>query len=371
MRNALEVIGLEDLGIVRVRGVDAVRFLQGQLSNDVARLSTGNSILAGYHNPQGRTIALLRLVQWDADPAAPGDILAVVPRELAGVVASRLGKFVLRAKVKVADESAAWRVAGLVDVNPVAVPGGAAAGGATDPAGVVGAAGTGGATNTFGAARASGAAGTGGAAGTHDAAGPAPRELPSSVSAQTRGDGAVFVRVGDEPARWLVISPADAPDPMSGYAVGDRQTWLRLDIAAGLPQVSAATSEEFVAQMLNLDVLNAIAFDKGCYTGQEVIARAHYRGRVKRRMQRFVSRDACHLSPRDSGQLADGRTFKVVLATQLAGGRCEFLAVAPIVGAGHDEATAAVSGVAVSAPSVTATATIAADQVSLPYSLPD
>ena len=339
MRTAPEVITLEDLGIVRVRGVDAVRFLQGQLSNDVARLSAEHSILAGYHNPQGRTIALLRLAQWDADPATPGDILAVVPRELAGVVASRLGKFVLRAKVKVADESAAWRVAGLVDGEPVAVARGTAGAGS--------------------AAGAGGAAGAAGAAGIGGAGGPALRELPSSVSTQTRGDGVVFVRVGDEPARWLVISPADAPDPMSGDAVGDRQTWLRLDIAAGQPQVYAATSEEFVAQMLNLDVLNAIAFDKGCYTGQEVIARAHYRGRVKRRMQRFVSRDACHLSPGDSGQLADGRTFKVVLAMQLADGRCEFLAVAPLVGAGHDEAA------------VTATATIVADQVSLPYSLPD
>jgi folate-binding protein YgfZ len=136
---------------------------------------------------------------------------------------------------------------------------------------------------------------------------------------------------------------------MSGYAIGDRQNWLRLEIAAGQPQVYAATSEEFVAQMLNLDVLNAIAFDKGCYTGQEVIARAHYRGRVKRRMQRFVSRDASNLSPGDSGQLADGRTFKVVLATQLADGRCEFLAVAPLVGAGHDEVAATVSGASVTA----------------------
>ena len=64
------------------------------------------------------------------------------------------------------------------------------------------------------------------------------------------------------------------------------------DRRAGEPQVYAATSEEFVAQMLNLDVLGAIAFDKGCYTGQEVIARAHYRGRVKRRLQRF-----CHRAP--------------------------------------------------------------------------
>jgi folate-binding protein YgfZ len=311
MRNAQKMIRLEDLGIVRLRGVDAVRFLQGQLSNDVARLSAEQSLLAGYHNPQGRTIALLRLVQWDTDQAAPGDLLAVVPRELAGVVASRLGKFVLRAKVKIADESAAWRVSGLV--------------------------------------------------------GSAPRELPLSVGAQARGDGAVFVCVGGEPPRWLVISPADGPDPMSGYAVGDRQTWLRLDVAAGQPQVYAATSEEFVAQMLNLDVLNAIAFDKGCYTGQEVIARAHYRGRVKRRMQRFISRDVCHLAPGNSGQLADGRAFKVVLATPLADGRCDFLAVAPLVGEGRDEAAAAVAAV----PSATAPATIVADQVPLPYPLPD
>jgi len=358
MRNALEVITLEDLGIVRVHGVDAVRFLQGQLSNDVARVSAGNSLLAGYHNPQGRTIALLRLVQWDAD-----DILAVVPRELAGVVASRLGKFVLRSKVKVADESAAWRVAGLVDV---AAAGAAGAGGVADTRGATGTgatAGTQGAANTGGAAEASVFALAGGSAA---------RELPLSVSAQARGDGAVFVCVGDQPLRWLVISPADGPGPVSSYPVGDRQTWLRLDIAAGQPQVYAATSEEFVAQMLNLDVLNAIAFDKGCYTGQEVIARAHYRGKVKRRMQRFVSRDACHLAPGDSGQLADGRAFKVVLATQLSDGRCDFLAVAPLVAAGRDEAVATIpAALATGAPAAAAPTTLIADQVSLPYSLPD
>jgi tRNA-modifying protein YgfZ len=378
MRNALEMITLEDLGIVRVHGVDAVRFLQGQLSNDVARVSAGNSLLAGYHNPQGRTIALLRLVQWDAD-----DILAVVPRELAGVVASRLGKFVLRAKVKVADESAAWRVAGLVDV---AAAGTAGAGGVADTRGATGteggAAGTQGAANTGGAAEASVRVLAGG---------PTARELPLSVSAQARGDGAVFVCVGDQPLRWLVISPADGPSPVSSYPVADRQTWLRLDIAAGQPQVYAATSEEFVAQMLNLDVLNAISFDKGCYTGQEVIARAHYRGKVKRRMQRFVSRDACHLAPGDSGQLADGRAFKMVVATQLCDGRCDFLAVAPLVGAGRDEAmaviaaataTGAVATTQATPPAVPAVAglttpgapapvTLVADQVSLPYSLPD
>jgi folate-binding protein YgfZ len=160
-----------------------------------------------------------------------------------------------------------------------------------------------------------------------------PSDLPTVVGAQARVDGAVFVCVSDQPPRWIVISPVDAPSPVLDYPAADFATWQRFEVAAGQPQVYAATSEEFVAQMLNLDALNAIAFDKGCYTGQEVIARAHYRGRVKRRMQRFVSREPCQLSPGDSGQLADGRTFKVVVAAQLADGRCDFLAVAPMLGA--------------------------------------
>jgi tRNA-modifying protein YgfZ len=308
MRTALEVIGLEDLGIVRIRGVDAVKFLQGQLSNDVARLSGERSLLAGYHNPQGRAIALVRLVQWDTD-----DILAVVPRELAGVVVTRLSKYILRAKVKVADESAAWRVSGLVNATGDFTP-----------------------------------------------------ELPASVSAQVRRDGAVFVRVDNQPARWLAISAADGPAPALDHAEpGRRQAWQGLDVAGGQPQVYAATSEEFVAQMLNLDAMDAVAFDKGCYTGQEVIARAHYRGRVKRRMQRFVSREACQLAPGDSGQLADGRTFKVVLATQLADGRCDFLAVAPLVGAAGETGETMPMAATASAP------TVAADPAPSPYALPE
>jgi folate-binding protein YgfZ len=288
MRTALEGIYLQDTGIVRVSGADAVKFLQGQLSNDVASLSAHQSLLAGYHNPQGRTIAVLRLVQWTAD-----DILVVLPRELAGVVASRLAKYVLRAKAKVADESASWRVVGLVDAGPAD-----GADSATD--------------------------------------------LPITVGTQGRAGDILFVRVGDRPPRWLAISPVSAPSPSLDYTPVDRATWQRLEVAAGQPQVYAATSEEFVAQMLNLDSVGGIAFDKGCYTGQEVIARAHYRGRVKRRMQRFVSRVPCQLSPGDSGQLADGRTFKVVLSAQLADGRCDFLAVASMAGA--DAATEAAVG---------------------------
>src|SRR3981081_2272103 len=102
-------VSLDSLGVLRARGADVVSFLQGQLSNDVALLGPERALLAGYHNPHARRSALLRLIQ-----VAPAEVLAILPRELAAAVASRLAKFVLRAKVTVADESASWQGTGPV-----------------------------------------------------------------------------------------------------------------------------------------------------------------------------------------------------------------------------------------------------------------
>lgn len=252
---ARTVTPLDDLGAIRVHGPDAVRFLQGQLSNDVTTLAADHPLLAGLHNPQGRVIALLRLVWLAAD-----DILAILPRELAAPVVSRLGKFILRAKVKISDESACWRVTGVVGEPPAGLP---------------------------------------------------------------------FVLIdAASPRGWLVM-PVDSTVRLADYSSLDRETWRALDIDAGLPQVYAATSEEFVAQMLNLDTLGAIAFDKGCYTGQEVIARAHYRGKVKRRMQRLTVATATPLAAGDAGQTLDGRSYKVVEAARPVAGTQTILAVIP------------------------------------------
>jgi hypothetical protein len=131
--------------------------------------------------------------------------------------------------------------------------------------------------------------------------------------------------------RMLLLQSAADPEPQGPTM--SRAQWRALDIAAGLAQVYGATSGQFVAQMLNLDCIDAISFTKGCYTGQEVIARAHYRGRIKRRLQRFASRAAPHLAAGDSGRLDDGRSFRVVEAVAQADGGCEFLAVAALPGA--------------------------------------
>jgi folate-binding protein YgfZ len=284
-REPIESIALADLGAVRIRGSDGVRFLQGQLSNDMQLLSSEHTVLAGYHNPQGRTIAVLHLVRTASD-----EILAILPRELCARIAARLAKFILRSKVAIEDVSASVRITGLV----------------------------------------------------------AQPDTPPPANA-----AATLVRLAAEPHRWLAIEAANALVPTTG----ERSVWRRLDIAAGLPQVYAATSEEFVAQMLNLDALGAIAFDKGCYTGQEVIARAHYRGRVKRRMQRFLTHCAQEFAPGTAGRLADGRAFKIVDAVRGEDGSCEFLAVAA-------------TGARDEAPAEDAAALIEARRLPLPYELP-
>lgn len=297
-------IELADLGVLHVHGSDAARFLQGQLSNDLERLAAEGWLLAGYHNPQGRAIALVRLVQ------AGDDILAVMPREFVPAVMARLARYVLRAKVHLSDESASWRVQGIV--GPVS-------------------------------------------------------------------SAALRMKVSDAPERWISLTRAttdsaaaqDVEQAHHTPLASAREDWTRLDIAAGLPQVYAATSELFVAQMLNLDLLDGIAFSKGCYTGQEVIARAHYRGRVKRRMQRWRTLEPCTLAPGDSGQLGDGRAFRVVEAARLADGRAEFLAVTALApGAPHEEPDVDAGADRQGPSGDAARLTLAAEPLPLPYALP-
>ncbi|SRR5258708_8084699 len=313
MHDEWSCVSLDSLGVLSARGPDVVSFLQGQLSNDVTQLSAARALLAGYHNPQGRVIALLRVLPGEAE-----EVLAVLPRELIDTVASRLAKFILRAKVKLADASPHWQVAGLI------APGSQAG-----------------------------------------AAGPVPplaSSLPAAPERIGRLGSSMAVRVAADTPRWLLLSRAGAPPVPVGSNAAPAALWQRHAVAAGEPQVYAATSEQFVAQMLNLDVLGAIAFEKGCYTGQEVIARAYYRGRVKRRLQRFRTRETHSLRPGDAGELSDGRAFRVVESVALEGGGCEFLAVAPLPG------ETPVDGPPPPAPA--ARPAVSAEPLALPYALP-
>lgn len=143
-------------------------------------------------------------------------------------------------------------------------------------------------------------------------------------------------------------------------------------IANGQAQIYAASSGQFIAQMLNLDCLGAISFTKGCYTGQEVIARAHYRGRVKRRMQRFATNDALPRTPGATLHLADGRTAQLVDSVTLPDGSHEFLAVAPLPAAGNTATSSNTPDIPDSASTAASTSAqpIICLPLPLPYTLP-
>jgi tRNA-modifying protein YgfZ len=284
---------LPHLGILRFSGPDAASFLQGQLSNDTGRLAQQSPLLAAYSSAQGRVLAVLHLL-----PHSSG-VAAILPRELLVPTLERLKKFVLRAKVKIEDAGDSLIVAGYHGVD------GLRAAGLPVPA--------------------------------------------TGKYAEHNGIGIAAVGGSD---RYWVIGKASDPALLE-LEDSAEHGWRLADIREGLPQVYAATSETFVAQMLNLDLLDGISFTKGCYTGQEIIARTQHLGRIKRRMFRL------QLPPGDwlvgqALQLNDGRQGKLVDVIH-HDDRAEALAVLNLESAAEPDA----------ASSLLVTAT----ELALPYSL--
>lgn len=264
----LALTKLDHLTVLDARGADVLAFLQGQVSNDVNLLAGRGGLLAALNNPQGRVIALLRLLHVSQD-----HVLIVLPAELAEMVRQLLSKYVLRAKVKIVAAGTTWRVYGI-----------------TGP------------------------------------------------DAQSAASTRLHMPMDATGWRQLIVAPRVEPLPEGDPA--DAASWRLADIEAGLSEVLTATSGSFVAQMLNLDLVDAISLTKGCYTGQEVVARAHYRGQVKRRAQRFYTASTATLAPGERVRLGDGRSAQIVLAAADENGGQQFLAVTQLAAQSvADEAT--------------------------------
>jgi tRNA-modifying protein YgfZ len=234
-------------------------------------------MLAAYSSPQGRVLALMHLL-----PHSSG-IIAILPRELVSPTLEALRRFVLRAKVKIEDASDLLVVAGR-HADPLA--------------------------------------------GNHPQSG------------YLEEDGIGTVAVNHDPGRYWIIGAGDLPSSLASPApLAVEHAWRLADIRAGLPQIYLATRETFVAQMLNLDLLDGISFSKGCYTGQEIIARTQHLGRIKRRLYRL------RLPPGEwtVGQalrLTDGRAGRLTEVIE-TGAEFEALAVLPVestAGAGEGDA---------------------------------
>ena len=236
---------LEDWGVIAARGEEAAKFLHSQLTQDLALQTPQQARLAGYCSAKGRLLATMVAFKTASD-----ELLLALPAELLAQTQKRLSMFVLRAKCKLSDASATqsdgWAVWGLA-----------------------------------------------GEAARRWLGADAP-ETPWSARSKALADGRLIwsTRLPDAGtaagalSRYLVLAPADAP--LGDLPAMSAEDWAALDVAAGLAWVRAATVEQFVPQMLNLELLGGVNFQKGCYPGQEVVARSQYRGTIKRRTFAFA-----------------------------------------------------------------------------------
>lgn len=266
------------MACVEVRGADAAGFLHAQLTSDVTALAPGAVALSAWCTPRGRVRNLFWLVR---RPDGARFSLVAPAREADGL-ARRLRAFVLRAEVEV--ERTGERVAGA-----------AGSGSEAFVAGRVG-------------------------------------RVPAPGSAVESGGRAAF-RPPVGPPRFLVLGPDPAPSETP------RAGWGRLEIAAGIAWLTDETRESFIPQMLDLDRLGALSFEKGCFPGQEVIARTRYLGRLKRRLYpgrvaagappapgdpvRSGDRGAGAIVASERDEAGRGYELLAVVAIDLAGGRIE------------------------------------------------
>lgn len=285
VRDNIVIVPLSHLGLLHATGADTAEFLQGQTSNDVRLVDAEHHQLSSYSTPKGRMLALFTLFMRD------DDYYLQLPQELVPAVQKRLSMFIMRSAVKLEEATDELSSFGLSGPQADLLLG--------------------------------------------KALGQCPTEPGLSLTI----DGVTLLRrPGVSPrficlatterltALWRLLSAESSP---AGSAV-----WDLLEIRAGIPDIRNSTVEAFVPQMVNLQLINGVNFKKGCYPGQEVVARMQYLGKLKRRMYRAhldtaeppAAGSNLYSPDSESGQGAG----KVVRAAPSPDGGCELLIVAEI-----------------------------------------
>ncbi|MCX7627471.1 MAG: folate-binding protein [Methylophilaceae bacterium] len=271
---------LDHLGLIAFTGEDAQSFLQGQLTNDVRLISADRSQLAGYCTAKGRLLATFLL--WKTNDGYCGQLHGAI----AATVQKRLGLYVLRAKVSITDVAARWGRLGIAGTDCVTLL-----------------------EACFGS-------------------------LPQQPMDTLRHEDITLIRLHDGGTpRFQIIAPAHTIPALRARFERDCRMvepayWEWLEIRAGIPQIGPGTQEEFVPQMVNLDLLDGISFKKGCYIGQEIVARTHYLGKVKRRTH-LAHVDVAQPPPAGTaiyGTTATEPAGMVINAAMAPAGGCDLLA---------------------------------------------
>ncbi|MGH8678745.1 MAG: YgfZ/GcvT domain-containing protein [Burkholderiales bacterium] len=275
--SAVALVPLTYLSAIRVSGDDAADFLQSQVTSDVRQIASGSAQFSGYCTPKGRLLATFLLL------ATAAGYLLVLPRELASATSDRLRKFVLRSKVKIEQAQESAVLLGLAGSRAGSV-----------------------ARACFGVA-------------------------PGRVLAVARHAGSIVVGLPGECV--MIITDAESArsiwQRLSGSVTpAGAAAWEWRQVRAGIASVSSSTQEAFLPQMLKLEIYGGVSFQKGCYPGQEIVARTQYLGDLKRTL--VHGRSDLQIRPGESLVVADRAgepAGTVVNAAAAPDGRWEFLAV--------------------------------------------
>jgi folate-binding protein YgfZ len=226
------VADLSHNALLSISGDDAAAFLHAQFTNDVEALAPGEAQWNGWCSAKGRLLATFLLVR------RPEGFLLMLPAEIAAPIAKRLAMFVLRSKAKIADVSELYTRIGIAGPNAASFV-----------------------EKHWGA-------------------------LPPSMAAVEKA-GALAIALDAE--RFVALVPAAAAPAFWDLFSADWQrdgadAWELRSVRSGMPTIVAATQEAFVPQMANFELVGGVSFKKGCYPGQEIVARTQYRGILKKRM---------------------------------------------------------------------------------------
>ncbi len=274
---SLMIYPLDDLAVFEVTGADALSFLQGQITNDILNAGPQHAKLAGYCTAQGRLLATMVVASL---PEALGQgLIGLMRQDILAPVLKRLSMFVLRAKVKLS--ASTYSVAGVSVAR----------------------------TEVAALSQALG------------------HELPQAAWQMAAATTGLWIcaptatpLAGIETCRWWWIAGDAQLEVCQGLSVstvlGSPERWQCEDISAGLPWIQAATQDLLIPQTLNLDLIEGVSFTKGCYPGQEIVARSHYRGTVKRRMHFGVIEQHSNL---DSSMMAGADIFDAQGSEQACG----------------------------------------------------
>ena len=235
---------LPELALIQFQGPDAVSFLQGQTTNDMQMATSTQSRLAGYCTAQGRLLASAVFWQSSSVPEDVKTVMALLQHDILATTQQRLSMFVLRSKVKIQP------------VETLFPAGVSVLGKALDAL-----------RNRLG------------------------HELPDQAWQVVQAPTGTWIAAPQEDTtthRFWWIAGQDQAGVISKldgtFEASQPGEWQAADVRSGLPWITAATRDLFIPQTLNLDLIEGVSFTKGCYPGQEVVARSHYRGTLKRRM---------------------------------------------------------------------------------------